>query len=84
MVKGAYDVSSGITDSTMGVRPDLERLIFDANISFEERALAVFRYQRRECTPYRRFCDALGIAADDVKGLDDIPHMPISVFKKWM
>lgn len=82
MVKGAYDVSSGITDSTMGARPDLERLIFDANISFEERALAVFRYQRRECTPYRRFCDALGIAADDVKGLDDIPHMPISVFKE--
>lgn len=66
----------------MGARPDLERLIFDASIPFEERALAVFRYQRKECPPYRRFCDALGIAEHDVKRLEDIPFMPISVFKE--
>ena len=66
----------------MGARPDLEQLIFDASIPFEERAMAVFLYQCRECPPYRRFCDALGIAADDVKRLEDIPHMPISVFKE--
>ncbi len=66
----------------MGARPDLEQLIFDANIPFEDRALAVFQYQRIECPPYRRFCDALGIAADAVKRLEDIPHLPISVFKE--
>jgi len=66
----------------MGARPDLERLIFDEGVSFEERALAVFRYQRSDCPPYRRFCDALGIAVDDVKRLEDIPYMPISVFKE--
>jgi len=66
----------------MGARPDLERLIFDAEIPFEERALAVFRYQRSDCPPYRRFCDALGIAVYDVKRLEDIPYMPISVFKE--
>lgn len=66
----------------MGARPDLERLIFDASIPFEERALAVFRYQRAACPPYKRFCDALEVTEQDVKRLQDIPYMPISVFKE--
>jgi len=66
----------------MGARPDLEQLIFDENVPFEERVLAVFRYQRAACPPYRRFCDALGIGIDDVKTIEQIPYMPISVFKE--
>lgn len=66
----------------MGARPDLEQLIFDENVPFEERALAVFRYQRGACAPYRRFCDALGVESDDVVSIDQIPFMPISVFKE--
>jgi hypothetical protein len=66
----------------MPLRPDLEELIFDAAIPFEERALAVFRYQAKECGPYRRFCQALGVDIDSVDRMDDIPHMPISVFKE--
>lgn len=66
----------------MNLRPDLEELIFRAAVPFEERAIQVFRYQARECPPYRRFIDALGVNADSVEKFEDIPHMPIGVFKE--
>lgn len=66
----------------MGARPDLERLVFDGAVPFDERALEVFRYQRAECPPYRRFCDALGVGLFDPKTADEIPLMPIGLFKE--
>ncbi len=66
----------------MGARPDLERLIFDGGVPFDERALHVFRYQRNECPPYRRFCDALGVAFNNPQSADEIPLMPIGLFKE--
>lgn len=80
LVKKVSNVS--IKHNPMNLRPDLEELIFDAAVPFEERALQVFRYQARECPPYRRFIEALRVDIDSVEKIEDIPHLPISVFKE--
>lgn len=47
----------------------------------EREALAIFRHQHERCAPYRRWCDALGVVADDVERLEQIPFLPIDFFK---
>ena len=50
---------------------------------FDELALAVFRYQA-QCNPlYKRFVDLLGLKTDQVKTIDQIPFLPVSLFKQY-
>lgn len=58
-----------------------EILTIDSEAAFQKAALNLFRHQSSECPPYRDYIGALGITADDVKYAEDIPHMPIELFK---
>lgn len=48
---------------------------------FTQRALSVFRYQALENEVYRKYITRLGIVADDIKKLEEIPFLPIEFFK---
>ena len=48
---------------------------------FEELALKVFRFQFKDNTVYRSFCDLLYKHPADVKTISDIPFLPIQFFK---
>jgi hypothetical protein len=48
---------------------------------FNETALSLFRYQHKDCVPYRQYCDLLGVDAAQVQGLEDIPFLPVELFK---
>lgn len=50
--------------------------------NFLESALKVFEYQYAHCRPYRQFCDYLGRDPERVKQLEDIPFMPVELFKE--
>ncbi len=52
---------------------------FDSSMSFEEKALAVFEYQRVNNKIYRRFCEALVFS--EVRSIEEIPLLPIQAFK---
>ena len=53
--------------------------IFDEHISFEQKALRVFKYQKINNPVYKRFVNALGIK--DPTYASDIPLLPIQAFK---
>jgi phenylacetate-coenzyme A ligase PaaK-like adenylate-forming protein len=53
--------------------------IFDERISFEQKALQVFKHQRLNNPVYKRFTNALDIK--DPASLSDIPLLPIEAFK---
>ena len=44
-------------------------------------ALELFRSQARECAPYRQYIELLGIDPDSVKSVEEIPFLPIELFK---
>ncbi|MDZ7715300.1 MAG: hypothetical protein U5J95_03725 [Balneolaceae bacterium] len=50
-----------------------------SEVSFEEKAMAVFEYQRQHNEVYGRFCQALGVEPDHTF---DIPLLPIQAFKE--
>lgn len=52
---------------------------FDSSMSFEEKALAVFEYQKANNKIYKRFCEALVIRK--VGSVEEIPLLPIQAFK---
>lgn len=56
--------------------------IFDARVSFEERALRVFRFQYQHNVVYARFCNALGFVPGNVTRIDQIPLLPVKAFKE--
>lgn len=49
---------------------------------FVEAALALFRFQATACAPYREYLDLIGVVADEVRSLGDIPFLPIGLFKE--
>ena len=51
------------------------------NGGFEALALEIFRFQHAENPVYNAYCNALHIAAQDVRSLAQIPFLPISFFK---
>lgn len=61
---------------------ELEKLIFNENISFLNRALQVFSYQYNHLPIYRDFCNHLNKNPDNVHQLLDIPFLPIEFFKQ--
>lgn len=54
--------------------------IFDESVSFEEKALKVFKYQSENNPVYGRFCKALGITSPI--NIAEIPLLPIQAFKE--
>ena len=49
--------------------------------TFGRLALETFRRQAAECAPYREYLELVGINPDDVRRADEIPHLPIELFK---
>ena len=48
---------------------------------FERCALELFRFQAQRCQPYRRYVELLGVDVETVRRVEDIPFMPIELFK---
>ena len=48
---------------------------------FEQAALALFRFQAERCEPYRRYVELLGIDPTEVNHIEEIPFLPIELFK---
>ena len=59
-------------DTILSIRTDAE---------FEVCALELFRYQSVYCEPYRRYVELLGIDPSEVQSIEEIPFMPIRLFK---
>ena len=61
---------------------DLESILNISNkVQFEDCALRLFRYQAQRCEPYRRYIELLGIDPAEVSKVEDIPFLPIELFK---
>lgn len=52
-----------------------------AHEDFEALALDIFNFQARHCDVYRQYLDALGVETSEVSSLEDIPMLPIELFK---
>lgn len=55
--------------------------IFEPSAGFEELSLEIFRFQYAHNPVYRAYTDVLQIAPDRVSHLQDIPFLPIRLFK---
>ncbi len=63
-------------------QPDIDRIVSIASPEqFESTAFELFRFQAAMCPPYRDFIGALGVDPGGVQRLEDIPFMPVSLFK---
>lgn len=60
---------------------DFNDLIFSNQVSFQEKADQIFRFQYKNNSVYREFCDALGFAEDDATQTGDLPLLPIRAFR---
>ncbi|MDY3979254.1 MAG: acyltransferase [Tidjanibacter sp.] len=48
---------------------------------FDDAAMELFRFQARRCEPYRRYLELLGVNPYEVIGVDQIPFLPIELFR---
>lgn len=55
--------------------------VFDNNISFEDRALRLFREQAKSCAPYKQYLNLLKTDVESVSSIEEIPFLPIQFFK---
>jgi acyl-CoA synthetase (AMP-forming)/AMP-acid ligase II len=60
---------------------DYQHLTHLTPAAFEAAALALFRHQAAHCPPYRAYLAGLGRDPARVRGLADIPFLPIEFFK---
>lgn len=61
---------------------DIEKILsISSDCEFSDMALALFRFQAKRCEPYRRYIELLGINPDEVQQIEDIPFLPIELFK---
>ena len=61
---------------------DLESILnIQDQAQFSKCALELFRYQAGRCEPYRRYIELLGINPAEVNTIEDIPFLPIELFK---
>jgi hypothetical protein len=60
---------------------NIQQIVERSKQTFGETALEVFRYQAAGNPIYRDYIRALGVLAEDVHQLIDIPFLPISFFK---
>ncbi|MFI3265885.1 MAG: acyltransferase [Rikenellaceae bacterium] len=48
---------------------------------FEAKALEIFRFQAQSCKVYKDYLNAIGVDPSDVQTLEQIPMLPIELFK---
>lgn len=48
---------------------------------FNDQAIQTFRYQSVNCQPYSEYIKLLGISPDSITNVEDIPFLPISLFR---
>lgn len=53
------------------------------NDQFEQIALEVFRYQAKECEPYKRYIEELCVKPTDIAKIEQIPFLPIALYKHF-
>lgn len=58
-------------------------LSISSDKEFCEAALELFRRQAERCMPYRRYIELLGIAPQSVSRIEQIPFLPIELFKSF-
>ena len=64
------------------IQPDVDRIFSVADDKeFRHEALVLFRFQAERCEPYRQYLDLIGVAADEVCEVEQIPFLPIGLFK---
>ena len=56
-------------------------LRIDSDEAFGRAALDVFRFQAAACEPYARYLSLMEIDPRDVRRAEEIPHLPIELFK---
>ncbi len=60
----------------------IKKDIFKINDSqFEKTAIFLFRYQHQHNKIYRQSCNGLKIEAKDISSIDQIPFLPVELFK---
>lgn len=52
-----------------------------SDAEFEREALCLFRHQAEHCAPYAEYVRLLAIEPDKVRRVEDIPMLPIEIFK---
>lgn len=63
-------------------QPNVDRIFSVADdLSFRHETFALFRFQAERCEPYRQYLDLIGVAADEVCEVEQIPFLPIGLFK---
>ena len=55
--------------------------VFDNNISFEKRALRLFKEQSQKCLSYHQYLKLLKTDIESISSLAEIPFLPIHFFK---
>ena len=55
--------------------------VFDNKISFEKRALRLFKEQSQKCLPYNQYLKLLNTDVESISSLAEIPFLPIQFFK---
>lgn len=56
-------------------------LAIKSDAEFEAAALELFRFQAERCKPYKEYISLLGIDPGEVCSVEDIPFLPIELFK---
>ncbi|HLO03813.1 MAG TPA: CoF synthetase [Symbiobacteriaceae bacterium] len=64
------------------LKDQLVEIFGGAPLEFEGLALEIFKFQYRNSLPYRRFCEARSKRPETVTRWTDIPHLPVTAFKK--
>lgn len=59
----------------------IQRILSVSPLSFEALALDVFAFQYINNPVYHQFCQLMGRSPDKVLTFDDIPHLPIALYK---
>ena len=59
----------------------INRIKFVKDSEFDSLALDIFSFQSRYCHLYRQYLDLLGKHPDRIYGLEEIPFLPIQLFK---
>ena len=55
--------------------------VFDQTVSFNEKALKLFKLQAEKCQVYKQYLSLLKINSVDINSIQKIPFLPIEFFK---
>ena len=58
-----------------------EIFLIGSEAEFEREALRLFRHQAEHCAPYAEYVRLLGVEPSQVQRVEDIPMLPIEIFK---